>query len=124
MLIALYYFTMKVALPQIGAYAQELLAPVMTIIITLLGIVLLFGVMGMPISNNLGSTVLGGVFKGCGYIGNLLVRAIGWIIRNIFRMIPRVFTESRRTFRHLGLNTFASNLLAVLTVILVIVIII
>lgn len=58
MLIALYFFIVNVVLPQIGAYAQALLEPVMVIVITLAGIVMLFGAVGMKISNNLGSTVV------------------------------------------------------------------
>ena len=124
MLIALYLFIMNVALPQIGAYAQALLEPVMVIVITLAGIVMLFGAVGMKISNNLGSTVVGGIFRAIGYICQTIIRAIGWIIRNIFRMIPRVFNGSRRTFNQIGINALVSNLLAIVVVVIVLAIII
>lgn len=62
MLIALYFFIVNVILLQIGAYAQALLEPVMIIVIILAGIVMLFGAVGMKISNNLGSTVVFSVF--------------------------------------------------------------
>lgn len=124
MLIAVYLYTMNVALPQIGAYAQALLEPVMLIVVILAGIVMLFGAVGMKISNNLGSTIVSGLFRAIGYSCDIIVRAIGWIIRNIFRMIPRVFTESRRTFQQLGLNALRSNVLASAVLIIFVAIII
>lgn len=117
MLIALYFFLINVAMPQIGAYAQALLEPIMVLVITLAGIVMLFGAVGMKISNNLGSTVVGGIFRGIGYLCRTLLQAIGWIIRNTFRMIPRVFNGSRRTFNQIGLNAVISNIFAVVVVI-------
>ena len=124
MLIALYLFIMNVALPQIGAYAQALLEPVMVIIITFAGIVIIFGAVGMKISDNLGSTIVGGIFKAIGYICRTIIGAIGWIVRNIFRMIPHVFNGSRRTFYHLGINALVSNFLSVVVVVIVLAIII
>lgn len=123
-MIALYLFIMNVALPQIGAYAQALIEPVMVIVITLAGIVMLFGAVGIKISNNLGSTVVGGIFRAIGYICRTIITAIGWIIRNIFRMIPRVFNGSRRTFNQIGINALVSNLLAIVVVVIVLAIII
>lgn len=124
MLIALYYFIVNVVLPQVGAYAQALLEPVMVIVITIAGILMLFGAVGMTISNNLGSTVVGGIFRATGYICRTIIRAIGWIVRNIFRMIPRVFNGSRRTFKQIGMNALVSNLLAIFVVVIVLAIII
>ncbi len=124
MLIALYLFIVNVALPQAGVYAQALLEPVMEIVIVLAGIVMLFGAVGITISHNLASTVVGGIFRAIGYIVRTSVRAIGWIVLSIFRMIPRVFIGSRRTFYRLGVNAFVSNLLAVIVLGIVLAIII
>lgn len=98
-------------------YALALLKPIMVIVITIAGIVMLFGAVGMRISNNLGATVVGGIFKGIGYICRTLLQAFGWIVRNAFRMIPRIYNESKRIFSQMGLNTTVSALLAVLVVI-------
>ena len=124
MLIALYFFIVNVAVPQIRAYAQALLEPIMVIVITLAGIVMLFGVVGMKISNNFGSTVVGGIFRGVGYLCRILLQALGWVIRNTFRMMPRVFNGSRRTSNQMGLNAVLSNILAVVVVIVFVAIII
>lgn len=124
MLIALYFFIVNVAVPQISAYAQALLEPIMVIVITLAGIVMLFGVVGMKISNNFGSTVVGGIFRGVGYLCRILLQALGWVIRNTFRMMPRVFNGSRRTFNQMGLNAVLSNILAVVVFIVFVAIII
>ncbi len=124
MLIALYLFIMNVDWLQIGAYAQALLEPIMVIVITLAGIVMLFGAVGMKISNNLGSTVVDGMFRAIGYICRTIITAIGWIIRNTFRMIPRVFNGSRRTFNQIGINALVSNILALVVVVIVLAIII
>lgn len=124
MIISLYFFMVNVVFPQIGACAQALFEPIMVIVIILAGIVMLFGAVGMKISNNLGSTIVGGIFRAIGYLGRTLIQAIGWIIRSIFRMIPRMFNGSRRTFQQLGLSAGVSNVLAVVVVGVVVAIII
>lgn len=124
MLIALCFFIVNVLLPQIAAYAQAFVELIMVIVITMAGIVMLFGAVGMKISNNLGSTVASGIFQAIGYTCRTIIKAIGWIARNIFKMIPPVFNESRRTFRQIGANDLISNLLAVLVVIIFLAIII
>ena len=124
MLIALYLVIMNVVIPQLVVYAQALFESVMVIVITLAGIVMLFGAVGMRISNNLGSTVVSGIFRAIGYICRTIIEATAWIVRNIFRMLPRIFNCSRRTFRQIGVNDLVSNLLAVLVVVVVLVIII
>lgn len=124
MLVAVYFFIINVVVPQLAAYANALVEPVMTIIITLAGILMILGAMGIRISNNLGSTILGGIFRVVGYLGRTLIQAIGWIVRNTFRIIPIVFNGSRRTFTQLGLNSLVSNLLALVVVVIVVVIII
>lgn len=124
MLLALYFFIMNVALPQIGAYAEALINPVMTIVITFAGIVMIFGAVGIKISNNLGSTIINGIFRGIGYLFQSLFRAIAWIVRSTFRLLPRVFAESRRIFGKFGLKPFLCNIFAVLVTALVFIVIV
>ena len=54
----------------------------------------------------------------------MMFQAIGWIVRNTFRMIPRVFNGSRKTFNQLGLKVWISNILAVIVVVVFVAIII
>lgn len=124
MLIVLYFFFINILVPQVVAYLLALLEPLMVIVITMAGIVMLFGAVGMKISNNLGSTIMNGLFRGIGYIFNSLFRAIAWIVRSTFRLLPRVFNESRRAFMQIGLNALVSNLLAVIVAIIFVIIII
>lgn len=124
MLIALYLFIVNVILPQLGTMAYSLLEPVMIIVMILAGIVMLFGVVGMKISSNLGSTVVNGIFKAIGYICKTIIQAIGWIIRSIARFIPRLFTGSRKMFTDIGLNAVLSNILATVVTAIVLIIII
>lgn len=125
MLLALYFLIVRVVLPQLGSYALALLEPAIVIVIALAGIVLLFGAVGMKISNNLGSTIVGGLFKGLGYLCRTLFQAFGWIITNTFRMIPRVFNRSRSVLiNQMNLNTSISNVLATIIVIIFVAVII
>lgn len=124
MLILLYLFLAKVVLPKLGASAQALLGPVMVIVITMAGIVMLFGAVGLKISNNLASTVVGGIFQAIGYICKQIIKAIGWIASIICKMIKRAFNESRRCFRQMGLKDCLSNLLAIAVVFMILIIII
>lgn len=124
MLIAIYWVVVNTLLPRIGAYAQALLEPAMIIILTLVGITIILGAVGMRISNNLGSTIVGGIFRGIGYLCRTLLNALGWIVRSTFRMIPRIFRYARRTFGQMGLSVALSNVLATLVVIVFVAIII
>lgn len=124
MLIALYYVTINVILPKVGAYASALFEPIMLIIITLAGIIMLLGAVGIKISNNLGATIVGGIFKSIGYLCRIIIQAIGWIARNTLKMLPQLFKESRKTFVEMGMNNVVSNLLAVMLVVLIVAIII
>ena len=124
MLLSLYFFIMNVALPQVGAYAEALIEPVIVIAITLAGIVMIFGAVGIKISNNLGSTIMNGIFRGIGYLFQVLFRAIAWIVKSTFHLLPRVFAESRRIFSQFGISPVLSNILAVVVTMLVFAIII
>lgn len=119
MILALYWFVAKVVLPQLGAFASASIEPLMLVVITLAGIVMLLGAAGMRISNNLGATIANGIFGAIGYLVRTMFQAIGWIIRNTLRLIPRVFTESRRTFAQMGMGTVASNVCALLVTLVV-----
>lgn len=124
MLVGLYLFTTKVVIPQLAAYASALLAPVMTIVIILFGLIMVFGAIGIRISNNLGSTIFGGIFRGIGFLVRSLFHAIGWIITRTARMIPRLFVSSRNTYATMGAGNFLRNLLAAITVIAAVAVII
>lgn len=124
MLIVLYLVIVNVVMPQIGAYANALLEPVMMIVICLAGLVMIFGAVGMKISNNLGATVVGTIFKAIGYICRKVIQAIGWIVKNTFKMIPKVFKGSKKVFEQHKLKALTSNVLAVIVVILYLAIII
>lgn len=115
MLIALYFFFINVAIPNVQMYAMALIEPAMVLIITLAGIIMLFGAVGLKISNNLGATVMSGLFKACGYIIRTFIQAIGWIIRNAFHMTPRVYKESQKIYSQMGLNATISNILSLIT---------
>ena len=120
MLLTLYYLLVNVAVPQMGAYTQALFEPIMLIVISLAGLVMIFGAVGMKISNNLGSTVVGGIFKGIGYFVRIIFKAIAWIFVNTFKMIPRVFNGTRKSFK----NPVAGTIFAFIAVILFVEIII
>ena len=117
MLIALAFYFVAVALPHLGTLVQALSEPLMTVVITLCGIVMIFGAVGLKISENLGSTIVGGFFRAMGYICRTIVSVIGWIFR---RMLPNVFNGSRRTFRQMGISPFISTILAIVVLVVII----
>ncbi len=124
MLILLYLGITRDFLPMVGAYAQALLEPSIAIIITIASIILLFASVGVRISNNLASTCVGGIFQVIGYTCRTLIRAIGWIVRTVFGMVPRIFNGCQRLFSQVGMNALASSVLSVLVVVIFLAIII
>lgn len=125
MLIVLYFFVVNYFMPRLGQFGLSLIDPSMKIIITVTGMMLLLGAVGFKVSTNLGSTIIGGIFIAIGYLVRTLVNAIGWIVRSTFRMVPHIYSGSKRTFTQVGLtNAVANNLLSALTVLLFLAIII
>lgn len=124
MLIAIYLMLANRLIPAVGNWVTGLLQPTMLIVITLAGLVIIFGAVGFPISRNLGSTVVNGLFQAIGYVVTLIVQAISWIITSTFRLIPRVFRGSRNMFYRAGINTIVSNLLSVIVTVFVLALII
>ena len=124
MLILVYLFTVNVALPRLGSIAYGLVQPLMLIVITLAGIVMIFGAVGFKISNNLGSTIVNGIFRAIGYICRVLIQAIGWGLRHFFQLIPRVFTGARRSITQMGFRPWVGNVVGTIITVAFIVIVI
>ena len=104
MLLYMWY----VVLPFIGAMFSGVLDEVMGIAITIFGIVLIFGAVGVRISANLGSTIVNGVFRGVGMVATGLGRAI----YRIARTIPRVYTYTRHQTTLMGMSPLGGNLIS------------
>lgn len=119
MIIALYFFIVNIAIPQLASYMNAMIEPVMTIVIVVGGIVLLFGAVGMRISENMGSTIVSGIFHAIGFICRTSISAIGWIIRETFMLMPRVFRGSKHLYHDMGASDTVSTLLGVLTALIV-----
>ena len=124
MLVFLYLIITNVLVPKLGAYANALLGPVMTIVIILFGMIMLCGSIGIKISENLGATIFSGIGRAISFLIRTLIHAVAWIVRSTFRLLPRVFTASRDAYATMGAGPFLRNLLAVLTAIVVLVAII
>lgn len=125
MLIMMYLFTVNFFMPRLGQFGLSLVDPSMKIIITVTGMMLLLGAVGFKVSTNLGSTIMGGIFIAIGYLVRTLVNAIEWIVRSTFRMVPHIYSGSKRTFTQVGINNvLANNLLSALMTLLFLAIII
>lgn len=123
MLIVLYFLIKKASeLPvTILAWLQVLAIVRAPLIIGIAGIMLVCNAAGVRISQNLGATLVNGIFRAIGYIVRNIVDAAIWIGRRALRLIPKVFEESRRLFNQMGLSKVVSTLLAILVTILVII---
>ena len=124
MLIMIIMFIATVVMPTAETYISALFEPLMTIVIMLGGFMLLFASVGVRISANLGSTVVGGIFRVISSVATHTLRGIWWVIRYAFNTFPRVYVYSRANYRRMGMSERSSYLLAILTAVLVFIIII
>ena len=124
MMLGIYYFATTQLWPDLQLVGDAIFEPMMLIVITVAGILMTFGSVGMRISHNFGATVLGGIFSAIGYVVRTVISAIGWCLRQFLQAIPRVYTGSRNQFRGMGLNVALSNVLASIITLLFIVVII
>ena len=109
MLYLTWKFITIMAIPTIAVYANALFEPTLTIVVMLAGLIMLFGAVGIRISNNLGTTVVNGIFRAIGFVIVGIFRALGWIIRQIAALMPRVFRGTNNALRNVGLNPVASG---------------
>lgn len=124
MLIALYIFITRHLIPMGIAYFNALVPSAVFIVVALAGLVIIFGAVGFRVSQNLGSTIVGGIFNAIGYLVQQLFHAIAWIITHTFMILPRVFHGTRRTLDGAGVNGIVSILLAGVAAIVAFVIVI
>ncbi len=106
---------------QVGAEAAE---PIAVIALIITGIIIAFGAAGMRISENLGATVIGGIFGAIGYVCRTIIQAIGWVIRQIATATPRVYRWARNTVQSMGASKAVANLIGAVVAIVFLAIII
>ena len=123
MIIALYFLIewAKEWLVTITAWLQVFAIVLAPIVVVIAGIMLICNAAGVRISQNLGATLANGIFSAMGHVARNVVNAAIWIGRRALRMIPRVFTGSRRMFRQMGISEAVSIWLAILVTILYII---
>lgn len=119
------YRLLIIGLPKLALACQGFIEPLMLIVIILIGMVILFGALGMHISNNLGSTIVGGLMRGAGrlrsFIGRQLVTFVTWLFT---RLVPNIYRWAYRFYNDGGVPEGGSVALAVLTSIVAVVVII
>lgn len=122
MLLAV-YFALKGLIPLLGDIATALLEPFAIILIILVGISMLFGIIGMKMPTNMGSTIIGGIIKVIGWVGQRIWNGFKWITRHTVLLIPIIYRRSKDMFVKWGMGK-VSAFLAVLICLNVILIII
>ena len=124
-MLYLVYRLCLIGLPKLGQACQNFVEPLMLIVIILIGMLILFGALGMHISNNLGSTIVGGLMKGAGrligFIGTQIFTFVRWLFT---KLVPNIYNGSKRFFADAGASAVQSRILAVLTSIIVVAVII
>lgn len=124
MLIVSYLIFTRVVMPTMASYARALFGPVMTVVIIFIGMVIIFGALGMHISHNLGGTIVNGVFRGIGACGRAIWQALRWFVRSTGRLLRRVFNGTLSGMRAAGVNRVVSNIVACIACVIVLAIII
>ena len=124
MLIALYIVIVNHLIPTGLAYFNFLVKPTMLIVITMAGLVIIFGAVGFRVSQNLGSTIVEGIFRAIGFVVSHLFWAVGWIVTRTFMLLPRVYNWTHPSLIDAGANKIVSFILSGLAAILVFVIVI
>lgn len=123
-MIIMFLEILKGAIPTAGVYVREIVYASMPIVILLVGMMILLSTVGLKVSNNLGSTMVGGVFKGIGYITKGLIKIVKIIFLWIIGFIPSIFRKTRVFCTGQGIDTVCSNIIAFMVATIVLLIII
>lgn len=116
MLFALYILATTL-LPVMGNNCIMLVNELMPALIVLVGIVMMLGAVGMPISNRLGSTIVGGFFSAVGFLVRQMFEALGWLVRQL----PTIYRWIRQTLSGFGLSDRWSGVVAALLTLVILV---
>lgn len=125
MIILFYNFITEEFLPRLGSYSIATINALMPCVIMLAGIVILLGAVGIKVSNNLGSTIVKGVFGAIGILVHLIWKGIVALFLCITGIIPTIYKKSQSIFSNsIGLNKNISSVLAFIVVALFVIVII
>lgn len=125
MIILFYNFMAEKFLPRLGSYSIATINALMPAIIILVGMVMLLGAVGIKVSNNLGSTIVKGVFGAVGILVHFIWKGMVALFLWVVGIIPIIYKKSQRVFLNsIGLNHNISSILAFLVVALFVIVII
>ena len=124
MIILFYNFMTEEFLPRLGSYSIATINALMPCAIMMAAIVILLGAVGMKISNNLGSTIVKGVFGAVGILVHFIWKGMVALFLCITGIIPTIYKTSQRLFSNIGLNQNLSSVLAFIVVTLFVIVII
>lgn len=125
MIILFYNFMTEEFLPRLGSYSIATINALMPCVIMLAGIVILLGAVGIKVSNNLGSTIVKGVFGTIGILVHFIWKGIVVLFLCIIGIIPTVYKKSQSVLSNsIGLSQNISSVLAFIVVALFVIVII
>ena len=113
--------TINRTLPTVTANGIVLFEYVFVIWLILAGIVAMFeGGTGVKMNLNIADVLI----RAFAFIFRTTIHAIGWVIRSLLGLVPRVYREANRVFSSMGLTTPVASGLALLATLAFVVIII
>ena len=91
MIILFYNFMTEEFLPRLGSSSIATINALMPCVIMLAGIVILLGAVGIKVSNNLGSTIVKGLFGAIGILVHFIWKGIVALLLCITGIIPTIY---------------------------------
>ena len=124
MLYGLIKLFQNYVMPTLAVIGAESFKLIMTVVITIAGLILIFASVGVHIHHGLGSTVVDGIFRGIGWVVRQIVRFFVWLFTSIYNLLKKECTSIYNGLKGKGWNSFLAGLLAgVVTLVTLIVII-
>ena len=124
MVIVMYMLIVRYAIPVAEKCMNTFFTAIGPVIIVLAGIVMVFGAVGFSIAKNLGSTIVGSVFRGAAYLIRQVARGVALLIINVVKLVPMVFVGTRRAMMKRTKKPIVSTGVAVLATIATIAVVI
>lgn len=124
MVIVMYMLIVRYAIPVAEKCMNTFFTAIGPVIIVLAGIVMVFGAVGFTIAKNLGSTIVGGIFRATAYLVRQVARGVALLIVNVVKLVPMVFVGTRRAMMKRTKKSIVSTGVAVLATIATIAVVI
>lgn len=124
MVMILWQLLTDVVFVEMGNLALSGIYALMPCLVMLVGLMILLSAVGMKVSNNLGSTIMRGIFSAIAFVVRGILKIIPVLAVMVINVLKNAFARTKQFCKKRGMTEIKCNIIATIVLIIVIAIII